>query len=90
MADLYSFYNQILNIDKKDKTEKIKNIVLEEKQKLGNQVDNLDGFCKYIANQIKFQISTTLSGVHVYDLDLEELVGVDHVALIVEYMPKII
>lgn len=31
MADLYSFYNQILNIDKKDKTEKIKNIVLEEK-----------------------------------------------------------
>lgn len=55
MADLYSFYNQILNIDKKDKTEKIKNIVLEEKQKLGNQVDNLDGILLIKLN-FKFQL----------------------------------
>lgn len=31
MADLYSFYNQILNIDKKDKTEKIKKYCVRRK-----------------------------------------------------------
>lgn len=86
MVDINSFYNSILNIDTRDKTKDIKNIVLGEKRKLTDQVEELDGFCKYIANQIKYQISVKLSGVHVYYLNLEELVGVDHVALIAEYM----
>lgn len=86
MVDINSFYNSILNIDTRDKTKDIKNIVLEEKRKLTDQVEELDGFCKYIANQIKYQISLKLSGVHVCYLNLEELVGVDHVALLVEYM----
>lgn len=86
MTDINSFYNSILNINRKDRKEEIKGIVLEEKSKLIDQVERMDGFCKYIANQIKYQISTSLSGVHVYYLNLEELVGVDHVALIAEYM----
>lgn len=86
MADINSFYNSILNINKNNRKEEIKNIVLIEKNKLADQVKILDGFCKYIANQIHYQISTKLSGIHVYYLNLEELVGVDHVALIVEYM----
>ena len=57
MVDINSFYNSILNIDTRDKTKDIKNIVLEEKRKLTDQVEELDGFCKYIANQIKYQIS---------------------------------
>ncbi len=86
MVDINSFYNSILNIDTRDKTKDIKNIVLEERRKLTDQVEELDGFCKYIANQIKYQISVKLSGVNVYYLNLEELVGVDHVALLAEYM----
>lgn len=86
MVDINSFYNSILNIDTRDKTKDIKSIVLEERRKLTDQVEELDGFCKYIANQIRYQISLKLSGVHVYYLNLEELVGVDHVALIAEYM----
>ena len=86
MVDINSFYNSILNIDTRDKTKDIKSIVLEERRKLTDQVEELDGFCKYIANQIKYQISVKLSGVNVYYLNLEELVGVDHVALLAEYM----
>ncbi len=41
MVDINSFYNSILNIDTRDKTKDIKSIVLEERRKLTDQVENL-------------------------------------------------
>ena len=83
--DLESFYNSILNIGNKDKYNDIVKIVKEEKARLLENTDSLDGFCKYLANQIKYEIKTNLSGVWVNSIDLNELVQVDHVVLLAEY-----
>ena len=45
--DLESFYNSILNIGNKDKYNDIVKIVKEEKARLLENTDSLDGFCKY-------------------------------------------
>lgn len=86
MNNLNTFYNSILNINNKDYEEKIKKIVLEEKRDLIARGLELDGFCKYLANQIECRIKEELSGVHVYRLDLNDFNLVDHTILIVEYM----
>ena len=83
--DLESFYNSILNIGNKDKYNDIVKIVKEKKARLLENTDSLDGFCKYLANQIEYEIKTNLSGVWVNSIDLNELVQVDHVVLLAEY-----
>lgn len=84
MEDIYSFYHSILNIKNEDQKEKIKNIVKREKEKLLSKVKSLDGFCIYIASQIQDQLSK--NGITTYYVDLNELVQVDHVVLISEYL----
>ena len=80
--DLYSFYNSILNIGNTSKEVIIK-IVLEEKKKLEDKTSNLDGFCKYIANQIDVRLKEL--NIKTYKIDLKNIVDVDHVVLIAEY-----
>lgn len=86
MSNLYDFYNSILNIEDKDKESEIKAIVLDERKKLTDKVFSLDGFCKYLANQIEYRIVQEVSFVHTYKIDLRDLVSVDHTILIAEYM----
>lgn len=86
MSSLYDFYNSILNIGNKDKELDIKRIALDEREKLTDKVLELDGFCKYLANQVEYRIGQEISGVHTYKIDLSELVFVDHTILIAEYM----
>ena len=86
MNELYSFYSSILNIDNADKKETIMNIVAKEKYKLLQSTNSVEGFCKYIANQIEYEIKRCVQGVHVFYVDLNELVNIDHVVLIIEYM----
>jgi len=57
MDNISEFYNSILNINGKDKEEEIKRIVREEKEDLSGRTDELDGFSKYLANQIKCRIN---------------------------------
>lgn len=86
MGDLYSFYNSILNISGKDIREDILKIVLEERKKLSDSTNMLDGFCKYLASQIEYRIKKEVDGIHTYKIDLKELVNVDHTILVAEYM----
>lgn len=86
MSELNNFYNSILNINNKNQKEEIIRIVLEERKDLSNHVNQLDGFCKYLANQIACRINREISGVHTYEIDLNDLVSVDHTILIAEYM----
>lgn len=81
--DIKDFYNSILNIMDSDKENIIKQIVLEEKENLSLQVNDFSGFCKYIANQIKYRLEN--ESVKTYLIDLNKLVGIDHVSLIAEY-----
>lgn len=86
MNDLNEFYNSILNINNKDYFEEIKRIVIEERTEVNTMVDQLDGFCKYFANQIEYRKKKEIPGVHTYKINLNDLVFVDHTILIVEYM----
>lgn len=86
MDNISEFYNSILNINGKDKEEEIKRIVREEKEDLSGRTDELNGFCKYLANQIKCRINEEMSGVHAYQIDLNDFNLVDHTIIIVEYM----
>ena len=85
MNDINNFYDSILNIGNIDKFEKIKEIVNIERKKLLNQVDELDGFCKFIANQIECDIKENISGVKTTLIDLNDISNIDHVFLIAEY-----
>ena len=84
MSELHNFYQSLLNLRQKDETERIKEIVLEEKQKLTNQTTDLTGFCKYIASQIEYRLNQL--NIHTYWIDLKDIIQVDHVILIAEYM----
>jgi hypothetical protein len=84
MSSINSFYNSILNIDNSDKKEIIKGVVKQEKEKLLNKVDDLSGFCKYIASKIEYKL--TKERIRSYYIDLNDILGVDHVVLIAEYM----
>ena len=85
MNDISDFYDSILNIGNIDKFEKIKEIVNIERKKLLNQVNELDGFCKFIANQIECDIKENISGVKTTLIDLNDISNIDHVFLIAEY-----
>lgn len=84
MSDLYNFYQSILNIRKQDQFNTIKNIVLEERQKLNNITNDVSGFCKIIASQIEEKLKN--ANITTYWLDLNNIISIDHVILIAEYM----
>lgn len=86
MSDIYSFYSSILNIVNEDKFGIIQKTVLEEKEKLLEEVDSLEGFCIYIATQIESRLKQL--GIATYNLELNDMVGVDHTILIAEYKYK--
>lgn len=85
MNDISDFYDSILNVGNIDKFEKIKEIVNIERKNLLNQVNELDGFCKFIANQIECDIKENISGVKTTLIDLNDISNIDHVFLIAEY-----
>lgn len=74
--------NSILNIRNIDYKNDVYNIVSEEKNKLNEQVSDVTGFCKYLANNIEFRLNEL--GIKTYNIDLNNI-GVDHVFLICEY-----
>lgn len=86
MNDLNMFYNTILNINDKDYEEEIRKIVLEERTDLLTRVKKLDGYCKYLANQIEYRIKEEIGGIHIYRIDLRDFNLIDHTILIAEYM----
>lgn len=76
------YIQKMLNIRDIDFSQKIATIVTEEKHSLLTNADNLDGFCKYIANQIDVRLKEL--GIKTYTIDLYDI-NVDHVFLICEY-----
>lgn len=82
MSDINYFYNSILNIRNNIDEGVIGKIVTEERDKLLGEVSDLSGFCKYIASQIQERLRTI--GINTYYIDLNDLVGIDHVILIAE------
>lgn len=79
--NINDFYNSILNISSTNLSQ-IDEIVANEKTKIQNNTD-LSGLCKYIANNIELDLKAI--GVTTYYLDLNNIVGIDHVSLIAEY-----
>jgi len=76
------YRNILLNIRSIDYSQKIYDIVSDEKNDLLLRVDDISGFCKYIANQIEVRLKEI--GVKTYLIDLYDI-NVDHVFLICEY-----
>lgn len=86
MDDVYSFYDSILNIGNKNNKDLIIKIVKEEKNRLLRETNDLSGFCKYIASQIQEVLN--INNIKSDLIDLNELLGVDHVILVSEYKEK--
>ena len=84
MSNLDSFYTNILNIRKNNYEEILKEIVLKNKKELILNNSSLEGLCKVLANNIMADLKA-YPGITVNVLDLNELIGVDHVALIVSF-----
>lgn len=76
------YRNKLLNIRNIDYSQKIHDIVSDEKNDLLLRVDDVSGFCKYIANQIDVRLRSI--GIKTYLIDLYDI-NVDHVFLICEY-----
>lgn len=83
MTNINKFYSSILNIRSYNSKDKIEKIVCEEKDKLMKETIDLTGFCKYIASIIEERLRNEL--INVTYLDLNEIIGVNHVILISEY-----
>lgn len=77
-----NYIDKLLNIRDIDYSQKIYDIVSEEKQELLKNANDLSGFCKYIANQIEVRLKEL--GVKTYLIDLYDI-NIDHVFLICEY-----
>lgn len=84
MSNLDSFYTNILNIRKNNYEEVLKEIVLKNKKELILNNSSLEGLCKVLANNIMADLKA-YPGITVNVLDLNELIGVDHVSLIVSF-----
>lgn len=77
------FYQKILNIENREIEEIVKSIVLFEKNKVLEKSDFLDGYCKYLCHQIKEELKK--ENIYAIDLDLSELISIDHMALLIQY-----
>lgn len=83
MSNIHSFYHSILNIKNIDEEQTIKSIVAEEKEKLSQTVDSLEGLCIYIASRVEERLRE--KGITTYKIDLNDIVGYNHISLIAEY-----
>lgn len=83
MDDLKSFYNSILNIRNQGRIDLIEEIVSRQRKELMALIDDVDGFCKYIARAIYEELKN--NNVSAYIVDLNGIVNVDHVVIIAEY-----
>ncbi len=83
MDDLTSFYYSILNIRNHERIGLIHEIVNKQRRELKELVDDVEGFCKYIASAIYEELKN--NNITVYRIDLKSIVNVDHVVLIAEY-----
>ena len=86
MDDYQKFTQFILNIRQKDVYSTIKTITLEERTKLYNLINDLTGYCKYLASQIEYRLKK--ENITTYWIDLNEITLVDHVILIAEFMSE--
>ena len=84
MSNLDSFYTNILNIRKNNYEEVLKEIVLKNKKELTQNNSSLEGLCKVLANNIMDDLKA-YPGMTINVLDLNESIGIDHVALIVSF-----
>lgn len=84
MSNLDSFYTNILNIRKNNYEEVLKEIVLKNKKELTLNNSSLEGLCKVLANNIMDDLKA-YPGMTINVLDLNELIGVDHVSLIASF-----
>ena len=84
MNDLQKFYQSILNIRQQEKAlETIKSIVQEERNLIYKSTTDLTGYCKYIATQISTRLKE--KNIKTYQIDLKDIVSIDHTILIAEY-----
>ena len=88
MTTLNDFYKSLLNINNIDHTKEISDIVKSELVLLKRETDDLTGFCKYLAHAIYDRLKETNISSNI--IDLNELVGVDHVILITNTKPRIL
>lgn len=86
MNNIDDFYNSILNIrvqQNETTQELIKGITKKAVEEVKKVTSNLEGFCKFLASEIQEKLEQ--KGIKNYWIDLNELIGVDHVVLIAEY-----
>lgn len=83
MSNLYDFYNKILNI----KDENIENNIAE---KIITELNNIkiinadtEGFCRVVGTNLFDSLKK--ENINVIKLDLNDLIGVDHLVLLVKY-----
>lgn len=82
MNDLYSYFDSILHIGIVNRNI-IVDIVSKEYYELSTRVSDFSGFCKYLAIQI--MDSLRKHQIKCWILDLNDIVSIDHIALISEY-----
>ena len=86
MSNINEFIDSILNIrvvEEKEIEKLIERIIRDAKEEVTEVTSMMDGFCRFLANTIQ----TSLNNYQIknYCLDLNELIGIDHVVLIAEY-----
>lgn len=83
MSDLNDFYSKILNIRTKDVEKIVDQIVAEEKEILFSQVQDTEGFCIYLSQNIMQRLKN--ENINVVELDLNDFDLIDHHALLVQF-----
>jgi len=85
LSDLQKFYQSILNIRQQESAfDTIKSIVQEERNLIYKSTTDLTGYCKYIATQISTRLKER--NIKTYQIDLKDIVSIDHTILIAEYL----
>ena len=85
MGAFQNFPYCLYNLRKEDVTPRIREIVLEERKKIETKTTDFTGLCKYIA----YAIEERLTKNHIctcYWVDLNNIISVDHVVLIAEFV----
>ncbi len=86
MSDISEFIDSILNIrvvDEKETKKLIERVVRDVKEEVNDVTSVMDGFCRFLASSIQFSLNNCQ--IKNYWIDLNELIGIDHVVLIAEY-----
>ena len=86
MSNINEFIDSILNIrvvEEKEIEKLIERVIRDAKEEVTEVTSMMDGFCRFLASTI--QMSLNNYQIKNYWLDLNELIGIDHVVLIAEY-----